>query len=236
MSEGRLPIKTGSANIQPALPDRRHLSTMGMVQIHAGNISSCPHFIKEEYEKSGFWSESHRTQALTTGASLWSRCPSPLGWLALLTCVCQSFSGVWFFVSPWPVAHQAPLSMEFSQTRIVEWVAISYSRGSSQPRDVTWVSCIAGRLYGLSHQGSPFAFVNFLLKLSAFHVRPTFPSHGGLLFVSWLVFRNRHHSILCVDHWDVMEAELGTVMDTKPPSQVNCTEAKGTLPAPAQFI
>ena len=92
------------------------------------------------------------------------------------------------------------------------------------------------RLYGLSHQGSPFAFVILLLKLSAFHVRPTFPSHGGLLYVSWLVFRNRHHSILCVDHWDVMEAELGTVMDTKPPPQVNCTEAKGTLPAPAQFI
>ena len=143
MSEGRLPIKTGSANIQPALPDRRHLSTMGMVQIHAGNINSWLHFIKEEYEKSAFWSESHRTQALTTGASLWSHCPSPLGWLALLTCVYQSFSEVWFFASPWPVAHQAPLSMEFSQTRILEWVAISYSRGSSQPRDGTWVSCIA---------------------------------------------------------------------------------------------
>ena len=29
--------------------------------------------------------------------------------------------------------------------RILEWVAISFSRWSSQPRDRTWVSCTAGR-------------------------------------------------------------------------------------------
>ena len=29
------------------------------------------------------------------------------------------------------------------QTRILEWVAISFSKGSSQPRDQTWVSLIA---------------------------------------------------------------------------------------------
>ena len=31
------------------------------------------------------------------------------------------------------------------QERVLEWGAISFSRGSSQPRDRTWVSCIAGR-------------------------------------------------------------------------------------------
>ena len=31
-----------------------------------------------------------------------------------------------------------------SQARMLEWVAISFSRGSSQPRDWTWVSHIAG--------------------------------------------------------------------------------------------
>ena len=31
--------------------------------------------------------------------------------------------------------------------RILEWVAISYSRGSSPPRDRTWVSCIAGKFF-----------------------------------------------------------------------------------------
>ena len=31
--------------------------------------------------------------------------------------------------------------------RILEWAAISFSRGSSPPRDQTWVSCIAGRFF-----------------------------------------------------------------------------------------
>ena len=36
---------------------------------------------------------------------------------------------------PWTVARQAPLSMEILQARILEWVAMPYSRGSSQSRD-----------------------------------------------------------------------------------------------------
>ena len=42
------------------------------------------------------------------------------------------------------------------QARVLEWVAISFSRGSSRPRDQTQVSCIVRKtLYLLSHQGSP---------------------------------------------------------------------------------
>ena len=33
------------------------------------------------------------------------------------------------------------------QARTLEWVAISFSRGSSQPRDWTQISCIAGRFF-----------------------------------------------------------------------------------------
>ena len=36
------------------------------------------------------------------------------------------------------------------QARILEWSAISFSRGSSQPRDRTWVSHTAGRLFTVS--------------------------------------------------------------------------------------
>ena len=40
------------------------------------------------------------------------------------------------------------------QARILEWVAIiSFSRGSSQPRDQTLVSCIAGRHFPSEPQG-----------------------------------------------------------------------------------
>ena len=45
------------------------------------------------------------------------------------------------YSSPGPCAHG------IFQARILEWVAISSSRGSSQPRDWTFVSCIAGGFF-----------------------------------------------------------------------------------------
>ena len=33
------------------------------------------------------------------------------------------------------------------QARVLEWIAISFSRGPSRPRNRTWVSCIAGRRF-----------------------------------------------------------------------------------------
>ena len=35
------------------------------------------------------------------------------------------------------------------QARVLEWVAISFSRGSARPRDRTRVSCIPGRGFNL---------------------------------------------------------------------------------------
>ena len=49
--------------------------------------------------------------------------------------------------TPWTRACQASLSMEFSRKKILEWVAISFSRGSSWSRDWTHVSCIEGRFF-----------------------------------------------------------------------------------------
>ena len=37
-----------------------------------------------------------------------------------------------------------------SQAKILEWVAIAFSRGSSQPRDQTWVPCIRDRFFIIS--------------------------------------------------------------------------------------
>ena len=44
-------------------------------------------------------------------------------------------------------ACQAPLSMGILQARIPEWIAMPSSRGSSQPRDKTQVSRIAGGFF-----------------------------------------------------------------------------------------
>ena len=51
------------------------------------------------------------------------------------------------FVIPWTMARQAPLSMQILQARILEWVAMPFSRVSSQPRDWTQVSLIAGGFF-----------------------------------------------------------------------------------------
>ena len=47
---------------------------------------------------------------------------------------------VQLFATLWTVAYKAPLPVEFSRQ---EWVAISFSRGSSRPRVWTHVSCIS---------------------------------------------------------------------------------------------
>ena len=80
-------------------------------------------------------------------------------------------SSVQLFVAPWTVAHQAPLSMEFSRQKILGLVSLqvfqtgmsgqvslSYSRGCFQPRHGTRVSCIScidrQILYHQHHLGS----------------------------------------------------------------------------------
>ena len=38
----------------------------------------------------------------------------------------------------------------FLQARVLEWIVIPIFRGSSQPRDQTWVPCITGRFFTIS--------------------------------------------------------------------------------------
>ena len=64
---------------------------------------------------------------------------------------CAVLSHVQLFVTPWTIAHQAPLSPLAwrIQARILEWVAISSSRASSGPRNqaqVSYSSCIGRRV------------------------------------------------------------------------------------------
>ena len=54
--------------------------------------------------------------------------------------VVQSLGRVQLFAFLWTVASQNTLSMAFSKARILEWAAISSSRGSFWPRDQTHVS------------------------------------------------------------------------------------------------
>lgn len=62
-----------------------------------------------------------------------------------------------FFVTPWPVTHQS-FAHGILHATILKWVAISYSRGSPQPKDeahVSFVSCIGRRvLYHCATSGA----------------------------------------------------------------------------------
>ena len=67
---------------------------------------------------------------------------------SLVLCCCWvAKSWPTLFATPWTVACHAPLSVRFP--RGLEWVAISFSRGSSWPRGWTHVSCIGRQI--LSH-------------------------------------------------------------------------------------
>ena len=46
------------------------------------------------------------------------------------------------------------------QARILEWVAMAFSRGSFQPRDQTLVSCIIGEFFTTGSPGKPSASLN----------------------------------------------------------------------------
>ena len=48
---------------------------------------------------------------------------------------------------PWTVAHQGSSVQWILKARILEWVAIPFSRGSSWLRDRTWISHIVGRFF-----------------------------------------------------------------------------------------
>ena len=73
--------------------------------------------------------------------------------------VLSCFSHVQLCATPRTVAHRGSSVQGIFQTRILEWVAMPSSRGSSQPRDQTWVSHVScdGRwvLYPWHHLGSP---------------------------------------------------------------------------------
>ena len=75
-------------------------------------------------------------------------------------------SHVQLFGDPWTVAHQAPLSMGFSRQEY--WSAISFSRGSSRPRDRTQVSHIAGRRFNLGTTREALKYKNTVSQKTSY--------------------------------------------------------------------
>ena len=110
-----------------------------------------------------------------------------------------------------------------SQARMLEWVAISFSKGSSQTRDWNCVSCIADRFFAAEPPGKPFWMYDTalltteatlysralelirlaLLKISAvtphFLLPPVPPFYSLVLWIWISLFFN-----LCIFNWKIV--------------------------------
>ena len=58
---------------------------------------------------------------------------------------------------------------EILQARILEWVVNSSSRGTSQLRDRTHVSCLAARLFTTEPPGKPTVYISDRKKFAVMH-------------------------------------------------------------------
>ena len=64
------------------------------------------------------------------------------GWISLgILVACEVAQSYPTLCNPWTVAPPGSSIHGIFQARVLEWVAIYFSGGSSRPRDRTWVSC-----------------------------------------------------------------------------------------------
>ena len=90
------------------------------------------------------------------------------------------------FATPWTVAHQAPLVGNLhgiSQARILEWVAIFFSRGSSPPKDQTRDFCLAGRFFTTEPPGKPCCLAHSRNSIKSLLNEQTLSVHLQILLV-----------------------------------------------------
>ena len=91
-------------------------------------------------------------------------------------CVCVSHSVVFYSLQPIGCSPSGSPVHGILQARILEYVAIPFSRGSSPPRDRTWICCIAVTLVILFRL-QPLEEVLFITGVENEAPRVTTPDH-----------------------------------------------------------
>ena len=114
---------------------------------------------------------------------------------------------VWFFVSPWTVAHQAPLSMGFSgkNTGVGSHALL---QGVFQHRDWTWVSYNADRFFTIWGTGEALVTSFFIID-PLVHGQPgdgCVIKAGGIGMETeisvFVILKGSHVSLICLwPHW-----------------------------------
>ena len=104
------------------------------------------------------WAFSSLTRDWTPALGSESVESSPLDhqgipWMSILseirTVLCLVTQSCLTLYNPVDYSPQGSSVHGIQQARILDWVAAPFSRGSSRPRDWTWVSCIAGRFFSI---------------------------------------------------------------------------------------
>ena len=110
-------------NIQSWFP----LGWTGLISLQSKRLS-------DVFSSTTIW----KHHLFSTQPSLWSN------YYSVLCTVIQSCLTLW---DPMDCSPPGFSVHGISQTRILEWVAIPFSRESSWPRDRTWVSCVGGGFF-----------------------------------------------------------------------------------------
>ena len=129
-----MPANTGDIRDAGSIPGLRR----SLGEAHSNLLQySC---LENPMEREASQATVHRVKRVRYNWSKWA--PRYAKWKWSLSVVSDSLR---------PVDCSPPSSSVHGilQARILEWVAISFSRGSSQPRDQTQVSHIEGRCYNL---------------------------------------------------------------------------------------
>ena len=95
-----------------------------------------------------------------------------------------------------PMDHSPPGSSvhEIVQARILEWVAIPFSRRSSLPRDWTWISCIAGGFFTIwSTILWQLSTKNYLLNIFGLLFPASFRAFSSHHWLALSAFKNQTH-------------------------------------------
>ena len=101
-------------------------------------------------------------------------------------------------VMPWTVARQATLFIAFPKARILQWLAISFSRGSFWPRGQIPASCIASRFFTAKPPGKPTScLTTFTKKTKMSQLNMTWHSSSLIFMLFWILI----HTYRFISHF-----------------------------------
>ena len=106
------------------------------------------------------------------------------------------------FAIPWTVAPQAPLSTEFSRQEYWSVLPFPSPGESSQPRDRTQVSCIAGRFFTIraTREASYVFFQSCLMQKIRYLLLVSILPAGCSCFLRKLKLLENNPLFYCIEH------------------------------------